>query len=152
MINLLAMTKRAVAMTKHIVGAALAANGIALMITLPLAALADDDQVKLSVKPVLCIVDQRTPSCDMAFLVAWQSQREGYYCVTCDLDGEPLRCWSDERAGEFEDERSVLEDFSYMISEGNGQPPLDAVTVEVVRMDSDDRRRKRRTRHVWDIT
>ena len=28
---------------------------------------------------------------------------------------------------------------------------LAAVTVEVLRMDSDDRRRRRRTRHVWDI-
>jgi hypothetical protein len=28
---------------------------------------------------------------------------------------------------------------------------LAQVDVEVLRMDSDDRRRKRRTRHVWDI-
>ena len=88
----------------------------------------------------------------MAFQVTWQSQREGYYCVTCDLDDAPLRCWSKARAGELEDKRSVLEDFSYMINEDNGQPPLDTITVEVVRMDSDDRRRRRRTRHVWDIT
>jgi hypothetical protein len=127
-----------------------------LVLFLPLGALADnsvnDNPVTLSVKPVLCIVDQRTRSCDMAFRIAWKSQREGYYCLSCDLDNAPLRCWTEARAGEFDDRRSVLEDFSYMISEDDSQLPIETVTVEVVRMDSDDRRRRRRARHVWDRT
>ena len=122
-----------------------------LTLLLPLTTAADDD-VELKVKPLLCIVDQRTPSCDMSFRVTWRSAQEGYYCVACDLDEQPLRCWAEQSAGELNDERSVLQDFSYMINGGLDQPPLDAVTVEVVRMDSDDRRRRRRTRHVWDIT
>ena len=127
----------------------------AITALLPLTAPAQDDELKeveLTVKPLLCIVDQRTPSCDMSFRVTWRSTQEGYYCVTCDLDEQPLRCWAEQNAGELNDERSVLQDFSYMINGGVDQPPLDAVTVEVVRMDSDDRRRRRRTRHVWDIT
>lgn len=117
-----------------------------------LAAGADDgEDVELSVKPLLCIVDRRTPSCDMSFLVSWRSREAGYYCVLNDLQEQPLRCWAEQRSGELNDERTVAEDFSYMINEGEGQPALNTVTVEVVRIDSDDRRRRRRTRHIWDI-
>ena len=105
----------------------------------------------IAVRPLLCIVDQRTPVCEMVFHVSWRSEERGYYCVLSNLEEEPLRCWSEQRAGQLRDERSVAEDFSYMINNGGGQPPLDSVTVEVVRMDSDDRRRRRRTRHVWDL-
>ncbi len=31
----------------------------------------------LTVKPVLCITDKLTPSCDMSFLVVWQSAADG---------------------------------------------------------------------------
>ena len=110
-----------------------------------------DNTAEITVRPLLCIVDQRTPVCEMVFHVSWRSEERGYYCVLSNLEEEPLRCWSEQRAGQLRDERSVAEDFSYMINEGDGEPPLDSVTVEVVRMDSDDRRRRRRTRHVWDL-
>ena len=109
------------------------------------------ETVEIAVRPLLCIVDQRTPVCEMVFHVSWRSEERGYYCVLNNLEEVPLRCWSEQRAGQLRDQRSVAEDFSYMINEGDGQPPLDSVTVEVVRMDSDDRRRRRRTRHVWDL-
>ena len=109
------------------------------------------DIADIAVRPLLCIVDQRTPVCDMVFQVSWRSEERGYYCVLSNLEETPLRCWSEQRAGQLRDRRSVAEDFSYMINEGDGEPPLDSVTVEVVRMDSDDRRRRRRTRHVWDL-
>ena len=32
-----------------------------------------DPDMRLSVKPVLCITDKRTPTCDIAFLVVWES-------------------------------------------------------------------------------
>ena len=113
----------------------------------------EDEKTELSVKPSLCIVDRRTPNCDMSFQIAWHSGDRGYYCIKNDLEDEPLRCWSEQRAGETTDERSVAKDFSYTLNEGEDedQPPLDAVTVEVVKVESDDRRRKRRTRHVWDL-
>jgi hypothetical protein len=44
-----------------------------LFALLPLAAIADTDagdaSMRLTVKPVLCIVDKKTPSCQMSFLV-----------------------------------------------------------------------------------
>lgn len=114
---------------------------------------ADDDEspVTLKVKPVMCITDSRTPSCQMSFLVVWQSEQTGYYCVFNDFIDAPLRCWTDERAGELNDERNVESDFRYWVTGNDEDVPLTFVSVEVLRMDSDDRRRRRRGRHVWDI-
>ena len=112
-------------------------------------AIAED--MALRVKPVLCIVDSRNPNCNMSFLIVWQSGTTGYYCLFNDFGDAPIRCWSEERSGELSDERSVQESFSYWMTGSEGEARLAQVEVEVLRMDSDDRRRKRRTRHVWDI-
>ncbi len=123
-----------------------------LLLTISLPAPAEEPaEVELNVKPLLCIVDKRTPSCEMTFEVRWESRESGYYCVLNDIEPLPLRCWDEARQGELEDERSVEQDFSYAVNEGGDAPPVAAVTVEVLRMDSDDRRRRRRTRHVWDL-
>lgn len=122
-------------------------------LVLPAVSAAADEAapVQLSVKPVLCIVDQRTPSCSLTFLVSWRSEKPGYYCVSSDLDERPLRCWIERRTGDLADPRDVAQDFSYLISEGTDAEALDSVTVQVVQVDSEDRRRRRRARHVWDL-
>lgn len=109
------------------------------------------EDVELTVKPVLCITDKRSPSCDMSFLVVWQSGSTGYYCLFNDFGEAPLRCWNEEREGRLTDEQIVRENFSYWMIGTNPAARLAQVDVEVLRMDSDDRRRTRRTRHVWDI-
>lgn len=126
-----------------------------LFALLPLAVTADthvgDGSMRLTVKPVLCIVDAKTPSCQMSFLVLWESAETGYYCLFNDFNEAPIRCWSDERTGRTEDERTVQNDFRYWMGGESSELQLAVVEVEVLRMDSDDRRRKRRTRHVWDL-
>ncbi len=128
---------------------------ILLFTLLPLTAAADseisDRSIRLTVKPVLCITDKRTPSCRMSFLVLWESVQGGYYCLFNDFGEAPVRCWSDERAGRVEDERVVQNEFQYWMQEDGSELHLAVVTVEVLRMDSDDRRRNRRNRHVWDL-
>jgi hypothetical protein len=127
---------------------------LTLALLLPALAFAEDEaagDMTLSVKPVLCITDKRSPSCDMAFLVVWQSALTGYYCLFNNFGDAPVRCWDEERTGELSDERTVRENFSYWMTDRDLASRLAVVTVEVLRMDSDDRRRKRRTRHVWDI-
>ena len=127
---------------------------VTLALLLPALALAEDqegDDMRLTVKPVLCITDNRNPSCDMSFLVLWQSGETGYYCLFNDLTEAPVRCWSEEQVGQLSDDRIVRENFSYWMTGSDPDSHLAEVTVEVLRMDSDDRRRKRRTRHVWDI-
>ncbi len=127
---------------------------LALLFLLPLAALADDadnESATLSVRPMLCIVDQRTPVCDMQFVIAWESGESGYYCVFSELESDAVRCWSEARSGETTDERNVAESFSYWLNQGEDEPVLAKATVDVLQKSSSDRRRNRRTRHVWDI-
>ncbi len=125
------------------------------LILLPVTTVADTDvaeqSMQLTVKPVLCIIDKRTPSCQMSFLVLWESAQTGYYCLFSDFGKAPIRCWSSELSGRTKDERIVQNDFRYWMQDDNSELQLAVVTVEVLRLDSDDRRRKRRTRHVWDI-
>jgi hypothetical protein len=127
---------------------------VTLALLLPVLALAEDqagDDMRLTVKPVLCITDNRNPSCDMSFLVLWQSGETGYYCLFNDLTEAPVRCWSEEQVGQLSDDRIVRENFTYWMTGSDPDNHLAEVMVEVLRMDSDDRRRRRRTRHVWDI-
>ncbi|MDJ0751066.1 MAG: DUF3019 domain-containing protein [Woeseiaceae bacterium] len=109
------------------------------------------EDLKLEVKPVLCITDNRNPSCEMGFLVVWQTVSTGYYCLFNDFGEAPVRCWDERREGRATDERTVQESFSYWMTGADLEARLAQVTVEVLHLDSDDRRRKRRTRHVWDI-
>lgn len=130
---------------------------ILLAVVPALTAVAADDggeqAMRLTVRPMLCIIDRRTPQCNMSFLVIWESGRSGYYCLFNDFAAAPLRCWNEERTGELTEERVVSDEFRYWMSdsETDTDSPLAAVKVEVLRMDDDDRRRKRRRRHVWDI-
>jgi hypothetical protein len=127
---------------------------VLVVLLLPTIAMADtgaDNEMRMSVKPVLCITDERTPSCDMSFLVIWQSSDSGYYCLFSDFEDPPMRCWTEEGTGRLNDERAVESSFSYWMTGDDRELRLAEVKVEVLRMDSDDRRRKRRTRHVWDI-
>lgn len=124
------------------------------LLLLPVAVPAEtglEPTMRLTVKPVLCITDDRTPNCDIAFLVVWESDHFGYYCLFNDFGETPLRCWDDERQGRISDARTVRQSFTYWMTGDATGDKLAVVAVEVLRMDSDDRRRKRRTRHVWDI-
>lgn len=120
-----------------------------LFLSVPLAAA--DEPVTLKVKPVLCIIDARTPECDLSFLVVWRSDSSGYYCVFNDFEEAPLRCWDRATGGELEDERTVREAFQYWITLDRSDTRIAYADVEVLVMDSGDRRRNRRTRHVWDL-
>lgn len=105
--------------------------------------------VDLRVKPLLCIIDERTPQCEMAFLVQWQSSRLGDYCLFNDFAPAPLKCWTGQRGGELMEQRVVRNEFRYWMADDASE--LAAVKVEVLRLADDDRRRRRRSRHVWDL-
>ncbi len=121
-----------------------------LLLLLPAFASADAE-MQLKIRPVLCIIDERTPSCQMSFLVLWQSAETGYYCLYNDFWQAPLRCWTEQRSGELSDDRTVDTEFSYWMTRDDNDSPLAVVVVEVLQLATDDRRRKRRSRHVWDI-
>lgn len=109
------------------------------------------DEASISVKPVLCIVDARAPACTLEFRVRWQTRRTGYRCVRAGDDDGPLRCWAAADRGSVTDARRVTDSFDYSLTSGEDSLVLATTSVEVVRKAGEDRRRRRRTRHVWDI-
>lgn len=127
---------------------------ILLLLLMPVFSVAETDNdasMRLNVKPVLCIIDNRNPRCELAFLVVWESERSDFYCLFNDFVEDPLHCWIDEQSGQIDDQRSVDTSFSYWMTDRDTENRLAVIAVEVLRMDTGDRRRKRRTRHVWDI-
>jgi len=124
---------------------------VTLLLILAPAFACGDEEMQLKVRPVLCIIDERTPSCQMSFLVLWQSAETGYYCLHNDFGREPLRCWTERQSGELSDDRTVDTEFSYWMTGDKDDAPLAVVAVEVLQLATGDRRRKRRSRHVWSI-
>jgi hypothetical protein len=126
------------------------AAGAALLLALPAFA-ADPAPVKLGVKPLLCVVDKGATSCMMSFDIRWKSELANEYCLNDSAKPDPVHCWARSLNGAVLQEREVSEEFIYWLGAPGGANHLAEVKVTVLRVDSDDRRRERRTRHVWDV-
>ena len=105
----------------------------------------------LRVKPELCITDNRRQGCETSFLVQWESKRIGHYCLNDDFSVTPLRCWEQKSSGSFDEERVVIRNFSYLLTMPGRDQPLAEAKVELMTIDSTDRRRRRQNRHAWSI-
>ncbi|HEY6123469.1 MAG TPA: DUF3019 domain-containing protein [Steroidobacteraceae bacterium] len=112
---------------------------------------AADPPVRLFVKPLLCVVDKAATSCKVVFDIRWKSARPAEYCLNDEAVATPLRCWPSAVSGELQHEREVTEDFVFWLAPPAATERAAEVKVEVLRVGSDDRRRERRTRHVWDV-
>ncbi len=108
-------------------------------------------RVTLTVKPVLCITDSREESCELSILVVWRSDSAGRYCLHNDLARQPIQCWQLASAGMVVEDRVVDETFHYWLTNGETDARLAEATLDVMSTETDDRRRQRRRRHVWDI-
>lgn len=107
--------------------------------------------VSLRVKPVLCIIDERQPDCEMTFQVEWEAGQQNDYCLEDDVSLSPLNCWVRESSGEFDEARIVKESFKYQLTRSGQAQPLAEAKVELMTIDNSDRRRNRRSRHAWSI-
>ena len=126
----------------------------ALLIALAAAApatAADPPPIRLTVKPLLCVLDKGASSCAVTFDIRWQSKRAGEYCLNADAQSAPLRCWPSALSGEHQQPREVTQEFMFWLSPPTSAEHVAEVKVEVLRVGSDDRRRERRSRHVWDV-
>ena len=126
---------------------------------------ADPEPVKLVIKPLLCVIDKNATTCAVTFDIRWKSVQPGEFCLNDSVQATPLRCWPRALAGEMKQQREFGEDFRYWLSlpaAGMSLPApatttpaggerLSEVKIEVLRVGSNDRRRERRTRHVWDV-
>jgi hypothetical protein len=115
------------------------------------AAAADVPAARLIVKPVLCVTDRDATVCSMKFEIRWKSATAAEYCLNDSVQSAPLRCWPMAVSGTHSQQREVSEAFVYWLGMPGGAQRAAEVKIEVLRLDSDDRRRQRRTRHVWDV-
>lgn len=129
-------------------------TGLVAGLLLTCRALAADDvpaPVKLVIKPLLCVIDKEGASCAVTFDIRWKSAQPAEYCLSDSVQPTPLRCWPVATAGQLRQERVFSEDFRYWLAPPAGGERLSEVKIEVLRLGSDDRRRERRARHVWDV-
>jgi hypothetical protein len=121
-----------------------------LAVCLP-AAGADVPAARLIVKPLLCVLDRESPVCSMNFNIRWKSEAAREYCLNDSALNTPLRCWPMTLSGTHSQKREVSEAFVYWLGAPGGAQRAAEVKIEVLRLDSPDRRRDRRARHVWDV-
>ena len=122
----------------------------ACLAALPVAA-ADPPPVRLIVKPLLCGLDKDATACTVTFDIRWKSTLAGEYCLNDEALPAPLRCWPRANFGEHRHERLVSEDFAFWLTPQAGTERVAEAKIEVLRVGSADRRRERRSRHVWDV-
>jgi len=126
-------------------------SACALLLASPASAADSPGPVKLVIKPLLCVIDKGATSCAVTFDIRWKSPQPAEYCLSDSVQTTPLRCWPRALAGEMKQQREVSEDLRYWLSPPAGTERLSEVKIEVLRVGSTDRRRERRTRHVWDV-
>jgi hypothetical protein len=119
-------------------------------VSLPAVA-ADVPAARLIVKPLLCVTDRDSSQCSMNFDIRWKSVIAAEYCLGDSEQGAPLRCWARALSGTHSHKREVKEAFVYWLATPGSAQRAAEVKIEVLRLDSPDRRRDRRTRHVWDV-
>ena len=107
--------------------------------------------VRLNVKPLLCVLDKNATSCAVTFDIRWKSARAAEYCLNDEAQPAPLRCWPSALSGEHSQERLVTQEFIFWLSPPAGTERVAEAKIEVLRVGSTDRRRERRSRHVWDV-
>ena len=116
-----------------------------------LQAVGAEPPVRLDVKPLLCVLDKNATSCAVTFDIRWKSVRAGEYCLIDEAQPAPLRCWPSAVSGEHSQERLVTEEFTFWLTPPAGTERVAEAKIEVLRVGSTDRRRERRSRHVWDV-
>ncbi len=118
-------------------------------------AYAQDPPMTLTVRPLLCVLDKAATNCMMTFDIRWKSLTAGEFCLNDTLQVGPRICWGNPanpaESGNTSEQRQVSEEFMYWIGAPSGTERLAEVKISVLRVGSTDRRRERRTRHVWDV-
>lgn len=112
---------------------------------------ADPAAVNFVVKPLLCVIDRNATGCSMSFDIRWNSAAESELCLNDSASRTPLRCWTRALSGAHAQQREVNEEFFFWLATPGSAERVAEVKIEVLRVGSTDRRRERRSRHVWDV-
>jgi len=125
---------------------------LALGLFMALQATAAEPPVRLNIKPLLCVLDKNATACAVTFDIRWKSVLAAEYCLIDETQpAAPLKCWPSAVSGETRHEKQVTQDFLFWLSPPSGTERVAEAKIEVLRVGSADRRRERRSRHVWDV-
>lgn len=111
---------------------------------------AQSDAIRLKIRPVLCITDNKNPACDMRLVIVWEATEPGTFCLYNSDSDMPLICWRDVATGHHVDRRVVSETLRYWLTD-EGKTRLVEAAVVVMTAATEDRRRRRKRRHVWSV-
>lgn len=105
----------------------------------------------ITVTPSLCITDARTDACDLRLEIRWEAVAIDLHCVRGQGDETTLQCWTAALDGETAVRRVISEPLEIRLEAGQDATVVAATLVDVLSKDVGDRRRRRRTRYVWDV-
>lgn len=121
------------------------------MLLIAVTTMADPDEVVLTARPGLCILqDPELSECMMALELKWNAARDSDLCLYHSRADAPLQCWSSVSNGRFLSKLTSHEDVSYWLQRSHADQQLARITVRVVSLAQRNPARRRR-RHVWSV-
>ena len=105
--------------------------------------------IAMQVRPRLCVLASGQSVCVMQFSVSWTAPAATDVCLTLTGKQEPLRCWQERRAGEFEMQVEWQESALVQLRDANSDALLLEEQIPIISRDKRDMRTRRR--HAWSI-
>ncbi len=131
------------------VGCAMALSLVLILAGTPLYAASPPSGFAMQVRPRLCVLSPGESVCVMQFSVIWSATTATDVCLTFAGELEALRCWQQEREGEFEMKVERRQSALVQLREANSDTLLLEEHIPIISRDMRDTRSRRR--HAWSI-
>lgn len=99
----------------------------------------------LTIKPDKCISLRQGLVCYQRVKFNWQLDNAGDYCLVEDSDADPIKCWSQQRAGSLTTEFAARESTDYYLIDRVDNRRIGKATMQVAWV----YRNKKRNRKRW---
>lgn len=131
------------------VGCAMALSLVLILVGTPLHAASPNSDFTMQVRPRLCVLSPDEVMCTMQFAVTWSAATATDVCLTFAGELEALRCWQQEREGQFEMKVERRQSALVQLREANSDTLLLEEQIPIISRDKRDTRSRRR--HAWSI-
>lgn len=126
----------------------------AALISLTLLCVAPDNTAsaasELRIQPSVCLLQPGETICRTDVAIEWSSTVVLLACLSRLDIADPLRCWRDEQRGEFRETLTTERSTVYLLTSPDNETLAEA-KLDVLAVQPADKRRSRRSRHVWDL-
>lgn len=102
--------------------------------------------IQFSIKPRLCVLNAGEEVCHDELQVKWESAMTRSLCLYQSDKTEPLRCWENERRGEYQFELTASVSTDFQLREKISDKPLSDQRFQVV---YNDKRYRKARRNPW---